>query len=126
LNEAEPIYREALEVSRRTLGDTHPSTLTSINNHATLLQDQGKLNEAEPLLKEALEVSRRILGSTHPSTLTSVNNLGLLFKAQGKLSEAESTGKPWKGAVAPLVTLILTPSPASITSVGYFTLKEIG
>ena len=32
LSEAETLYREALEVKRRTLGATHPSTLTSINN----------------------------------------------------------------------------------------------
>jgi tetratricopeptide (TPR) repeat protein len=65
LSEAEPLYREALEARRRTLGDTHPSTLASISNMAVLLQDQGKLSEAEPLYREALEASRRTLGDTH-------------------------------------------------------------
>jgi len=59
LNEAEPLFREALEGRRRTLGDTHPSTLNSINNLGLLLEDQGKLNEAESLFREALEVRRR-------------------------------------------------------------------
>ena len=43
-----------VHVSRKTLGDDHPSTLTSINNFAELLKDQGKLEEAEPLYREAL------------------------------------------------------------------------
>ena len=44
--EAGALYREMLVLSRRTLGDEHPSTLTSINNLAALLVDQGKLDEA--------------------------------------------------------------------------------
>ena len=48
LAEAEPYYRKALEVSRRVLGDEHPSTLSSINNMGGLLQAQGRLAEAEP------------------------------------------------------------------------------
>ena len=89
LNEAEPLYREALEALRPTLGDTHPFTLISISNLGRLLQDQGKPNEAEPLLMDALEGSRRTLGDNHPDTLTSINNLASLLQAQGKLTEAE-------------------------------------
>jgi len=89
LSEAAPLFREALEGRRRTLGNTHPDTLTSLDNFGVLLLFQGKLSEAEPLLREALEVKRRTLGDTHPSTLTSINSLGLLLKNQGKLSEAE-------------------------------------
>jgi len=40
LSEAEPLYREALEARRRTLGDTRPDTLISINNFAILLQSR--------------------------------------------------------------------------------------
>ena len=53
LDEAEPLYREALAGRRAALGDTHPSTLGSINNLGLLLQAQGKRDEAEPLLAEA-------------------------------------------------------------------------
>jgi len=38
LDEAEPLFREALEVRRRTLGDTHPNTLANINNLGLLLK----------------------------------------------------------------------------------------
>ena len=69
-------------------GDRHPSTLRSINNLGSLLQDQGKLDEAGALLREALEAMRATLGDRHPNTLVSINNLGTLLQAQGKLDEA--------------------------------------
>jgi tetratricopeptide (TPR) repeat protein len=89
LGEAEPLYVEALEGYRETLGDRHASTLASINNLGLLLKNQGRLGEAEPLYVEALEGRRETLGDRHPSTLTSINNLGMLLQAQGRLGEAE-------------------------------------
>ena len=53
LDEAAPLFREALDARRATLGDRHPDTLTSINNMASLLQAQGKLDEAAVLRREA-------------------------------------------------------------------------
>ena len=41
LNEAEALFREALAGTRATLGPKHPSTLTSMNSLAALLQAQG-------------------------------------------------------------------------------------
>ncbi len=79
----------ALQASERTLGSEHPSTLVSMNNLASLLQDQGKLAEAEPLFRRALETQQLTLGSEHPDTLTSLSNLASLLQDQGKLAEAE-------------------------------------
>ena len=39
--EAEPLYREALEVKRETLGNRHPSTLASIRGLGNLLKAKG-------------------------------------------------------------------------------------
>ena len=89
-DEAEPLFREALEGQRETLGSRHPSTLTSINNLGVLLYAKGDRAATEPLFREALEVFRETLGSRHPSTLTSITNLGLLLKAKGDLDAAES------------------------------------
>jgi hypothetical protein len=41
-----------LETRRAVLGDTHPDTLASINNLASLLQSLGKHRLAETLLEE--------------------------------------------------------------------------
>ena len=88
-DEAEPLFREALEVSREMLGNRHPITLTSINNLGNLLGSKGDFAAAKPLLREALEVKRETLGNRHPSTLSSISNLGLLLKAKGDLAAAE-------------------------------------
>jgi tetratricopeptide (TPR) repeat protein len=71
--EARPLYEEALQARRATLGDRHPSTLISLNNMGGLLQDMGKLKEARPLLEEALQTCRETLGDRHPSTLASLS-----------------------------------------------------
>ena len=69
--------------SRRTLGDTHPKTLASINNLGGLLYAQGKLDEAEPVFREAVRVARKILGDAHPTTVAIQKNLGLLLNEDG-------------------------------------------
>ncbi len=85
----ERVARAAVEIRRAGLGDTHPDQLSSINNLALLLQDQGKLAEAAPLFREALAGRRAKLGDQHPSTLTSINNFASLLQAHGTFAEAE-------------------------------------
>ena len=52
--EAEPLYRQALEMFQRLLGDEHPDVAQSLNNLALLYQSQGRYTEAEPLYRQAL------------------------------------------------------------------------
>ena len=53
LEEARPLYEEALQARRETLGDYHPNTLVSISGTmGTLLYTTGKLQEARPLFEE--------------------------------------------------------------------------
>ena len=86
---AAPLYREALDAKRETLGAKHPSTLASINNLGLLLKEQGDLAGAAPLLREALDGQRETLGAKHPSTLISIFNFALLLGQQGEESEAK-------------------------------------
>eukprot|EP00964_Phaeocystis_antarctica_P137503 scaffold102082_cov75-Phaeocystis_antarctica.AAC.2 len=88
-DEAEPLFREALDAQRATLGNRHPHTLTSIGNLGLLVKDKGDYDAAEPLFREALEARRETLGNRHPSTLRSINNLGMLLKVKGDLAAAE-------------------------------------
>ena len=88
-DEAEPLYREALETDRRTLGSRHPNTLTAINNLGQLLQVKGDLAAAKPLCREALERRRETLGDRHPDTLSSITDLGQLLLDEGDLAAAE-------------------------------------
>ena len=86
---AEPLYREALEVRRETLGNRHPHPLSCINLLGGLLNATGDPAAAEPLCREALKVSRETLGNRHPNTLAFINNLGALLQDKGDLAAAE-------------------------------------
>jgi CHAT domain-containing protein len=77
--EAEPLYKEALQLSEKVLGKEHPSTLSYVNNLALLYQSQGRYAEAEPLYKAALQLSEKVLGASHPNTLTSQSNYIILL-----------------------------------------------
>jgi hypothetical protein len=73
---------KALEVSRRVLGEEHPTTLSAMNIQAVGNQDL-------PMLVKVLEVSRRVLGEGHRQTLANMNNLACFYRDHGKLVEAE-------------------------------------
>ena len=53
--DAESLQQEILEISTRTLGQEHPSTLTRIANLAETYNDQGRWQDAESLQQEILE-----------------------------------------------------------------------
>ncbi|MCI0630772.1 MAG: serine/threonine-protein kinase [Phycisphaerales bacterium] len=88
LADAEPYFEQALQESRRVLGDD-PITLVALTNMGGLLMDRGNPADAEPLYRQALEGRRRALGPDDPDTLMSLNNFGAALRAQGKLAEAE-------------------------------------
>ena len=86
---AEPLYDQALSISRRVLGANHPDTATYQNNLAAAFRDQERNNAAEPLYIQSLSTNRRMLGADHPTTATSLNNLAQLYRAQGRYDDAE-------------------------------------
>jgi hypothetical protein len=77
-----------LDVRRRVLGKDHPATLTSMNNLALTLREQGELGEARPLQERVLDVRIGALGEQHPATLTSMWNLGLTLLDLGEKDTA--------------------------------------
>jgi Flp pilus assembly protein TadD len=50
----------------KVFGKEHPSTLTSMNNLAFLLDSQGKYDEAETIYQQTLLLSEKVLGKEHP------------------------------------------------------------
>ena len=52
--DAEPLKRERFEVSKRTLGLEHPSTLNAMGNLAATLVHLGRHKDVEPLERERL------------------------------------------------------------------------
>jgi eukaryotic-like serine/threonine-protein kinase len=90
LDEAEGLFRDALEVYRAnpafTDGFDLSITLTSLGG---LLTRRGDHAGAEPLLREAVDVRRQLLGDDHPRTAVALNNLARAYQAQARYDEAE-------------------------------------
>lgn len=57
-DETEGLYRQLLEVQRRTLGDGNKNTIWTMNDLGLLLLLKGDLSEAEHILARGLELSR--------------------------------------------------------------------
>ena len=76
-------------MSRETLGDKHPDTLTLINNMAQLQRRKGNLAQAELFAREALNGQRQTLGNKHSHTLLSMNNMAGLLLERGRPADAE-------------------------------------
>lgn len=92
------MYRRALAIRRKVLGNEHPDVAQSLNNLVQLLRAkvglnlddyalgfrsiQGNLNEAESLMREAVGISGKVYGKEHPNYALKLNNLGSLLKAQ--------------------------------------------
>jgi len=113
LAQAEPLYQEALAMSKRLFSDDHPDVAQSLNNLAFLYQSQGKLAQAESLCQEALAMSKCLFPDDHPSVATSLNSLAFLYQSQGKLAQAESLCQQ---ALAMRKRLFPTDHPSVATS----------
>jgi tetratricopeptide (TPR) repeat protein len=90
LEQAGVIYREALEISVRQLGDTHPSSLAAMGDLATVLFELGQTTEASFLEGQAYAGARRHLGPAHPVTCVLAWNRSLRCETAGEADKAKS------------------------------------
>ena len=88
-SEAEPLFKQSLQMIKRLLGKEDYNVAVSLNNLASLYQNQGRYPEAEPLFKQSLQMIKRLLGKEHPDVAFSLNNLAELYQLQGRYKEAE-------------------------------------
>ena len=63
--QAEPLFKQCLEISRKALARGHPQVAWSLGNLGFLYRDQQRFAEAEPLLREALDIGKQSLGPGH-------------------------------------------------------------
>jgi tetratricopeptide (TPR) repeat protein len=88
-DEAEKMYRRALQGKEKAWGPEHTSTLDTVNNLGLLYVDLGWFDQAEEMYKRALQGFEKAWGPEHTSTLETVNNLGNLYMKLGQLDKAE-------------------------------------
>ena len=75
LDDALPLFQEALKRRQAKLGPDHPDTLVSMSNLAIAYHAAGRTADALPLFEQALERRRSTRGPEHPQTLLSINYL---------------------------------------------------
>ena len=61
---AEPLYRQAIEIRKKTAGENHPDYANSLNSLALLYVAQDDYARAEPLYRQALEIEKKTLEKT--------------------------------------------------------------
>ncbi len=78
---------------KRSLGEEHPTTITTANALAVMYKVQGRYDEAEALYLNSLAACQRTLGDRHPLTLGTIKGLASLYKAEGRLGEVALLAK---------------------------------
>ena len=84
--------RRALEISKASFGEHHPTVAIRLNNLAQLLQDTNRMEEAEPLMRRALKIDEASFGEHHPTVAIRLNNLAQLLKATNRMGEEGQPG----------------------------------
>mmetsp|Transcript_3932 Transcript_3932/g.12098 ORF Transcript_3932/g.12098 Transcript_3932/m.12098 type:complete len:625 (-) Transcript_3932:93-1967(-) len=87
--QAEPLFKRALEIWEDQLGPDHPDVAMALSNLGRLLQAQCKFDGAEPLYKRAVGIAEKTFGPDHPNVATALNNHARLLQAQCKHALAE-------------------------------------
>jgi serine/threonine-protein kinase len=88
LEEAEDLYRQALEMGRRLQGPLHRDVTTQANNLAALLSIRGNHTEAEALFAEALAANRQLFGDQHPYVSRGFHRHARELRTLGRRQEA--------------------------------------
>jgi tetratricopeptide (TPR) repeat protein len=88
--DAEPLLREAVEMSRRLYAGPHGSTANALDRYGSVLSALGRPAEAEPVLREALAMRIGVLGAGHNDVQLVRVSLGNLSRRLGRDAAAES------------------------------------
>ena len=88
LNDARTLLREAADVYREVLSDSHPLTLSARVNLAVVLRAAGDREEAQRLDEAALLALTGQLGEQHPYALAAATNLAEDLLLSGALDRA--------------------------------------
>jgi tetratricopeptide (TPR) repeat protein len=131
-NEAETLFRQALEGYLRTQGPGAELTLDLTRDLANVLDRTGRSAEAEPLFREALERARKLFGPDDARTVLRYGSaLGLNLIQQRKWAEAESLmrvalehARKQFGLDDPNLAAILAPYSLSLMQQGKWAAAE--
>ncbi len=89
VDEALPLYEQALQLYRACLNERHPDIAAVLNNLGLLYYQQGELDQARDRLEQALEILKASRPKFHPDTAACLHSLAVVYEAQGDLSKAQ-------------------------------------
>ena len=88
--QAEVMYREALALRRKSLGEEHLDVARSLTSLGQVLYRQRRMAEAQAMHREALTMRVKLLGSEHLEVAASLGWVANMLRIQGALPEAEA------------------------------------
>ena len=86
---AEPLYRQALEIHRATLGEGHPATPTSLNGLASCTGRWATTRRPSPSTARPWRSAARPWARATADYADSLNNLAILYQEMGDYAAAE-------------------------------------
>lgn len=87
--QAEEAYQQAVSISKKLMGEAHPTTIQWMQELAFLYTQQKKVNEAANLLKTTLDISEQATEQQQSDIVANLNNLAAIYIEQGKFEQAE-------------------------------------
>ena len=87
-NQAEALWRRALEIREKTFGLEHLSVAIDLNEIGTILLGNQAYDQAESVLRRALDIRIKALGINDLQVAESSNNLAIALYYQGKRDDA--------------------------------------
>ncbi len=90
---AEEEFRRVLALREAALGASHPDTLRSGKELASVIHHLGRFDEAEPLYEASLAGQLATLGPGHPDSIASLNGLAILDWQRGRMDSALVRGE---------------------------------
>lgn len=88
-DEAEKLYREALEKAILLCGEKHPKSIEFMMKLGVFLTKIEKTEEAEALLKATVDLSQEVYGENLFSSSRTQIDLGIFLQKQGRYAESE-------------------------------------
>jgi tetratricopeptide (TPR) repeat protein len=89
-DEAEGLYRRAMAIRAKVLGEDHPDVAHTLTNLSLVYSLQRRFAEAEAVLRRALDIQTRALGESDFSVGATLNLLASACLAQGRREEADA------------------------------------
>ncbi len=89
-SDAEPLFRNVIEIRARVLGPEDPDTLNSLHSLIHALNRQSKYAEAATEARQVIKLCEKAFGPEHPDTIASRLNLADALADQGKNADAEA------------------------------------